>query len=161
MRCYCCSNLPFSACCEPFLTHKKVPDTAEKLMRSRFSAYATKNFDYVLRTYTADKQANLSINTLAENAEATIWFALRIDDTNNIPLTSNATDTVTFSAFYFENKNIFQLHETSNFVVEDNQWRYRDGILHDDCGKIKYGRNLPCLCNSQKKFKQCCANKAR
>ena len=161
MHCYCCADLPFSACCEPFLTHKKIPDTAEKLMRSRFSAYATKNFEYVLRTYAADKQANLNINTLAENAENIIWFALRIDDTNNIPLTSNATDTVTFTAFYFENKNIFQLHETSNFVVEDNQWRYYDGKLFDDCGKIKYGRNLPCLCNSGKKFKQCCANKAR
>ncbi|WP_438499097.1 SEC-C metal-binding domain-containing protein [Alteromonas australica] len=33
--------------------------------------------------------------------------------------------------------------------------------MHDDCGKLKYGRNLPCLCHSGKKFKQCCANKMR
>ncbi|WP_283622721.1 MULTISPECIES: SEC-C metal-binding domain-containing protein [Alteromonas] len=26
---------------------------------------------------------------------------------------------------------------------------------------MKYGRNLPCVCGSNKKFKQCCATKSR
>ncbi|MCS5576068.1 MAG: YchJ family metal-binding protein, partial [Alteromonas macleodii] len=68
---------------------------------------------------------------------------------------------VEFTAYYFENKSMYQLHETSNFSVEDGKWRYHDGVLHDDCGKIKYGRNLPCVCGSNKKFKQCCATKSR
>ena len=70
-------------------------------------------------------------------------------------------DIVEFTAFYFENKSVFQLHETSRFIKENGVWRYHDGTLHDDCGKVKYGRNLPCLCASNKKFKQCCALKAR
>ena len=71
------------------------------------------------------------------------------------------TAVVEFTAYYFENKSMYQLHETSNFSVEDGKWRYHDGVLHDDCGKIKYGRNLPCVCGSNKKFKQCCATKSR
>ena len=142
MRCFCCSNLPFSSCCEPFLKGHATPQTAAHLMRSRFSAYASKQFDYVLATYTKVRQPELSVNELTANA-------------------ANATDTVDFTAYYFENKNLYQLHETSNFIVEDGKWCYHDGILHDDCGKVKYGRNLPCLCGSGKKFKQCCATKAR
>lgn len=175
MRCFCCSNLPFSSCCEPFLKGQAIPQTAAALMRSRFSAYASKQFAYVLATYTKVKQPELSVDELAASADNASWFALKVGDTKNVPLftevggapntakqiNGGATDTVDFTAYYFENKNVYQLHETSNFIVEDGQWRYHDGTLHDDCGKVKYGRNLPCLCGSTKKFKQCCATKAR
>ena len=77
------------------------------------------------------------------------------------PITIPNNAIVEFTAYYFENKSMYQLHETSNFSVEDGKWRYHDGVLHDDCGKIKYGRNLPCVCGSNKKFKQCCATKSR
>ena len=77
------------------------------------------------------------------------------------PISKLNTAIIEFTAYYFENKSMYQLHETSNFSVEDGKWRYHDGILHDDCGKIKYGRNLPCVCGSNKKFKQCCATKSR
>ncbi|WP_423781655.1 YchJ family protein [Alteromonas stellipolaris] len=175
MRCYCCSNLPFSSCCEPFLKGQAKPQTAAQLMRSRFSAYASKQFEYVLATYTKERQPELSVDELTANAANATWFALEVGETGNVSLIAQAegvaevatqnnegaTDTVDFTAYYFENKNLYQLHETSNFIVEDGQWRYHDGILHDDCGKVKYGRNLPCLCGSGKKFKQCCATKSR
>jgi SEC-C motif-containing protein len=175
MRCFCCSNLPFSSCCEPFLKGQATPQTAAQLMRSRFSAYASKQFDYVLATYTKVRQPELSVDELTANAANATWFALEVGETENVPLikqaegvtqatvliNEGATDTVDFTAYYFENKNLYQLHETSNFIVENGKWCYHDGILHDDCGKVKYGRNLPCLCGSGKKFKQCCATKAR
>jgi len=173
MRCFCCSNLPYSSCCEPFLNGQALPQTSAQLMRSRFAAYASKQFDYVLATYTKVKQSNLRVNELAANAADTTWFALIVGETANILLTTDdneaaegainegAVDTVDFTAYYFESKNLYQLHETSHFIVEDGQWRYHDGLLHDDCGKVKYARNLPCLCGSGKKFKQCCATKAR
>ena len=205
MRCYCCSSKPFEECCEPFIKGEALPHSAEQLMRSRFSAYATAHYHYILDTYTKEKKQALCVEDLARSAQGAKWFALKVhptlaassvdstvnslvDDSVNKPVDSSinssvyantnvevATDTeqstkpnvnannavVEFTAFYFENKSMYQLHETSNFIVEDGKWRYHDGELHEDCGKIKYGRNLPCVCGSNKKFKQCCALKNR
>ncbi|WP_081367529.1 YchJ family protein [Alteromonas mediterranea] len=166
MRCFCCSSKPFQACCEPFIKGDKTPVTAEQLMRSRFSAYATAQYAYILDTYTKEKQQGLSVDDLAQSAQDSKWFALQVHDAQSEesaePNTSATlhSDTVEFTAFYFEDKKMYQLHETSNFRVENGAWRYHDGTLHDDCGKVKYGRNLPCVCGSNKKFKQCCANKS-
>ena len=166
MRCFCCSSKPFQACCEPFIKGDKTPVTAEQLMRSRFSAYATAQYAYILDTYTKEKQQGLSVDDLAQSAQGAKWFALQVhyaqSEESAEPNTSATlhSDTVEFTAFYFEDKKMYQLHETSNFRVENGAWQYHDGTLHDDCGKVKYGRNLPCVCGSSKKFKQCCANKS-
>ena len=197
MRCYCCSSKPFNECCEPFIKGVKYPNSAEQLMRSRFSAYATAHYQYILETYTKEKQLALSVEELAKSAQGATWFALKVHPTlaaNSIgslvsntvssteassidssvhtnakvealtsaePILKPNTAVVEFTAYYFENKSMYQLHETSNFCVEDGKWRYHDGVLHDDCGKIKYGRNLPCVCGSNKKYKQCCGLKNR
>ena len=203
MRCYCCSSKPFNECCEPFIKGVKYPNTAEQLMRSRFSAYATAHYQYILETYTKEKQKDLSVEDLVQSAQGATWFALKVHPTlatNSIdslvgnslgsteassidssvhanakdealtnaepisepnlkPISKPNSAIVEFTAYYFENKSMYQLHETSNFNIEDGKWRYHDGVLHDDCGKIKYGRNLPCVCGSNKKFKQCCSLK--
>lgn len=209
MRCYCCSSKPFNECCEPFIKGDKHPSSAEQLMRSRFSAYATAHYQYILETYTKEKQQGLSVENLTQSAQGATWFALKVNLTlaassvdslvgNSVsstedssinstahadakveaqtnaeaiskpnlkpiskPISKPKNAIVEFTAYYFENKSMYQLHETSNFSVEDGKWRYHDGVLHDDCGKIKYGRNLPCVCGSSKKFKQCCALKQR
>ncbi|OJF68348.1 zinc chelation protein SecC [Alteromonas sp. V450] len=163
MRCYCCSSKSFDECCEPFIKGDKRPISAEQLMRSRFAAYATAHYQYVLNTYIKEKQRALSVKDLAQGAEGARWFALKVHNSEIAPTPRDKTNmaVVEFTAYYFENKSVFQLHETSSFIVEEDEWRYRDGVLHDDCGKIKYGRNLPCVCGSNKKFKQCCALKQR
>ncbi len=189
MRCYCCSSKSFKECCEPFIKGEALPHSAEQLMRSRFSAYATAHYHYILDTYTKEKQQALSVEDLASSAQGAKWCALKVHPTlaastvnslvddsvyantnveaatdaeqNTKPNINDNTTVVEFTAYYFENKNMYQLHETSNFIVEDGKWRYHDGELHEDCGKIKYGRNLPCVCGSNKKFKQCCALKNR
>ncbi|BFT30528.1 YchJ family protein [Alteromonas sp. D210916BOD_24] len=143
-----------------------LPHSAEQLMRSRFSAYALQNYAYILDTYAENERQGLSITELSESAKGVQWFALQI---NHVSTDTSFTasdepdlvDSVEFTAYYFENNHLYQLHETSYFVKEQGAWRYRDGVLHDDCGKLKYGRNLPCLCGSGKKFKQCCSTKIR
>ena len=159
MRCYCCSNKLFSQCCQPFVEGMHLPQTAEQLMRSRFTAYAIHRYDYVLNTYSREKRSKLSASQLEESAAGAVWFALSVMPSQTVSL-DNESDMVEFTAYYFEGKSLFQLHETSSFIKEEGSWRYHDGVLADDCGKVKYGRNLPCLCNSGKKFKQCCGKKS-
>ena len=43
MKCPCSSGKEFAECCEPILTQAKKAATAEELMRSRYTAYATGN----------------------------------------------------------------------------------------------------------------------
>jgi len=198
MRCYCCSSKSFDECCEPFIKGDKHPSSAEQLMRSRFSAYATAHYQYILETYTKEKQQGLSVEDLAQSAQGATWFALKVHPTlaassvdslvgNSVSSTEESSkDSSVYADAKIEAQTnaeaiskpslkpisklntaiieftaMYQLHETSNFSVEDGKWRYHDGVLHDDCGKIKYGRNLPCVCGSNKKFKQCCATKSR
>ena len=149
MNCYCCSKRPFSECCEPFISGSALPDTAEKLMRSRFSAYSTGHYRYIFDTYAQTYQQQLTVEDIAQSAAGTRWFALNV-----IP--NKDPRKVEFKAWYFDNKKIGLMHETSNFVVEADKWKYTDGVIHDDTGYQKIGRNEPCPCGSEKKFKQCC-----
>src|ERR1043165_9337696 len=48
--CPCTSSRSYGECCEPFLSGKAKPPTAEALMRSRYTAYAVGQVDYVAKT---------------------------------------------------------------------------------------------------------------
>ncbi|MBU2976725.1 YchJ family protein [Alteromonas sp. C1M14] len=149
MKCYCNSGRPFETCCQPILQGTKKAATPENLMRSRFSAYALSNYDYILATYASAPRATLSQNDLRVSAEHTKWLTLNI-------IALPTPHQVEFNAWYSENGKLGQLHETSSFILEDDAWRYHSGDLHSDTGYVKKGRNEPCICLSGKKFKQCC-----
>ena len=53
MTCYCGSTYDFSACCNPFLKGDSYPETAEALMRSRFSAFSLRQPKYIQTTMKA------------------------------------------------------------------------------------------------------------
>ncbi|MAJ68758.1 MAG: hypothetical protein CL584_03865 [Alteromonadaceae bacterium] len=126
-------------------------------MRSRFSAYCLSNWAYILKTYAKQQRDSLTEQALEENASGTKWLALSVvissSDAQHI---STTTDQVEFKAYYAVNHKPYLMHETSDFVMEDNEWRYTTGIMHNDSGLLKTGRNDPCFCDSGKKFKQCC-----
>ena len=48
--CYCGSSLSYADCCQPFHRGARKAETAEKLMRSRYSAYVAGQIDYVDQT---------------------------------------------------------------------------------------------------------------
>lgn len=50
MNCLCCSGKSYSDCCKLFHLNKKLPKTAEELMRSRYCAYAIPNGEYLILT---------------------------------------------------------------------------------------------------------------
>ncbi|MEG3766943.1 YchJ family protein [Alteromonas sp. 14N.309.X.WAT.G.H12] len=130
----------------------KTATTPESLMRSRFTAYALSDYDYILATYTLASRANLTVDDLRTAAAHTAWLTLNI-----VALPSSQQ--VEFIAWYSEKGKLGRLHETSSFILENEAWRYHSGDLHPDTGYIKKGRNEPCICGSGKKFKQCCLSK--
>ena len=129
MNCYCCSNKFFAECCEPFLDGIAKPQSAEQLMRSRYSAYVTGNVEYLLRSTHPSTRKFHDSQTIKEWAESSVWQKLEIVSTTE----GGAKDkkgTVEFKAYYLDSNKEPQIHhENSNFVKELGKWFFVDGQI--------------------------------
>lgn len=149
--CPCGSQKPLNQCCNVYLQGQLPAPTAEKLMRSRYSAYCLKNIDYLYSTEHPNYRKPNSRAMITATANNLIWLGLTILNTEGGKL-EDKMGIVEFMAVYQEGKSIAQLHERSNFIKEKGKWFYTDGEI---LPPIQPKKNEPCWCNSGKKFKQC------
>lgn len=124
--CPCESKATFDRCCEPYLAGRSVPETAEKLMRSRFTAYALGKADYLAATTCAEERAKLDVEELARYCHAVKCISLRILATEGGGKADEA-GTVLFHAKLMINGKRMLHREKSRFVREDGRWAYVDG----------------------------------
>ena len=80
--CPCGSKKQYQYCCGMYLSGKKNPETAEKLMRSRYTAFCQGNIDYLIATLHPDRRQSDDRAELAESIKNTTWLSLTIIDTN-------------------------------------------------------------------------------
>ena len=122
--CFCGNQLSFSRCCKPYLEAKVSPDTPEKLMRSRYTAYALGGYgEYLLKTWFPPMAKNLSVSELSEKTQQ--WINLDV-------LGSGQKDNegwVEFKATYQEKNHKSVLHEKSVFTRIGAQWFYIGGEI--------------------------------
>ncbi len=158
--CPCTSGKTFSDCCGPYLSGEKIAPTAESLMRSRYSAYATGNIDYLHDTLVEDTRGDFDRDAAVEWSAAATWTGLEIKSTEN----GKANDSdgyVEFVARFTQDEQERLHHETGHFVKIGGRWLYADGYNGTRPVRVdKIGRNDPCPCGSGKKYKKCCALKA-
>lgn len=145
--CPCCSGKLYRTCCQPLHKGKISASSAEALMRSRYSAYALQQFAYVLHTYAKAQQVDFSLTDLAQDADTTEWLHLAVE--------ASTANSVRFKAYYRVQNELYMLHELSEFVQEQGEWRYTTGDIQPDSGVVKHERNAVCFCGSGKKFKRC------
>lgn len=124
--CPCCSGRPYGRCCEPFLLGNRVPETAEKLMRSRFTAYAAGRAAYLAATTAAAEREKLDMGELKEYCRTLKCVGLEILGTR-AGGQEDTTGEVTFRAKLVLNGRRFLHKEHSRFVREDGRWVYLDG----------------------------------
>ena len=118
--CPCESGKSYQACCQPYHLGEVAPD-AEKLMRSRYTAYVFKLDDYLLATWhTSTRPATLNLN----DEPPLKWLGLQIKRFNTISVSSA---TVEFIARYKPAGKAERLHEISEFVLENERWFYVSG----------------------------------
>ncbi|MBL4607822.1 MAG: hypothetical protein JKY01_08350 [Pseudomonadales bacterium] len=119
--CYCGSGAEFETCCEPFIIGSEKPDTAERLMRSRYTAYALKNEDYLIETW------HTTTRPLKKQVEddKVKWHRLKVVKTVMGAAEDN-TGEVLFEAIYKVNGKAHKHVERSLFEKEEGQWRYLD-----------------------------------
>lgn len=120
--CPCGSGRAFESCCGPI--HAGLPaETAEALMRSRFSAYTLGLSDSLLLSWhPSTRPASLDLD------DGTVWRRLQIVDTvAGGP--SDAEGVVEFRASFRAPDGAGLLHERSRFVRVDGRWVYLDGEI--------------------------------
>ncbi len=154
-NCPCNAENEFETCCEPLIKGVRMPESAEELLRSRFSAYATKDIDYVINTTHPQTRGDLVRSELEEWAHTVEWKELVVNN-------ADTEGHVEFSATYRENGEVRVHRELSTFKEHDGQWYFFDSAYPKGTSQAKsakVGRNDPCPCKSGKKFKKCCGNK--
>ena len=150
MDCPCGTGETFEKCCQPYLSGTAIAPTAEALMRSRYSAFATQNVQYLVKTHHPSKRSFGEKAELKQSCQNTQWIRLKILGTQ-AGTTNDTQGVVEFEAVY-QSTQMGQLHERSNFIKEQGAWFYMDGqILPPSIPK----RGEPCWCGSGKKYKKC------
>lgn len=157
--CPCGSGLAYEACCEPIIKKQTKAETAEALMRSRFTAYAVQAIDHLRDSLQASDRQAFDAESAREWAKSAEWNKLEVlateaggvDDDHGI---------VEFKAHYTVDEQALEHHERAQFTREKGEWVFVEGrvIGRDPYRREqpKIGRNDPCNCGSGKKFKKCC-----
>lgn len=156
-NCPCGSGRALADCCGPHIDGTTPAPTAEALMRSRYSAYATGAIDYIQATLSAESKGRFDYEGAQHWSKNSTWNGLEIHATE-AGGESDDTGIVEFTAS-FETAGTPQQHrEVARFIREDGLWVYEDGDMVGTTFRRetpKVGRNEPCPCGSGKKFKHC------
>lgn len=127
MKCPCQSGLSFTDCCEPIHTSRKQAITAEALMRSRYSAFALANVDYLMKSQHPSTRKVKEKEMLKKWASSVQWVGLKIISKSE-GLENDTQGLVEFKAMYLENGEIQFIEENSRFVRQNGNWFYVDGV---------------------------------
>lgn len=152
-NCYCGSGQSVATCCAPLLAGQRHAQTAEQLMRSRYSAFVTGAFDYLLATHHASARSASERAELEAQAQQLTWLALQVLDTAQGSASDDRGE-VEFRAWFATGGRLRHLHERSRFVREQQRWFYVDAVFCHD-RQVDIGRNDPCFCGSGRKYKHC------
>lgn len=119
-NCYCGSTSSFENCCQPFINGILKAPTAEALMRSRYSAFATAGADYLVATTHSSTRKFHKKSDILNWSKSNQWIKLEVIEV--------AETTVKFKAYYLDYQLKAQIHEEfSTFAFENGSWFYVDG----------------------------------
>ena len=129
MPCPCRSGNSYDVCCQPF--HQgEIPDTALKLMRSRYAAYALCIPEYII--HTTHRASPQFCHDTTDWGQKISEFSMRTEFKDLEILgfqESSPFATVTFVAHLFQDNKDVSFTEKSYFEKVKNKWFYRSGQL--------------------------------
>jgi SEC-C motif domain protein len=173
MQCPCGNETTFEKCCGPFLAGETYPETAEALMRSRYTAFVRADLDYIEKTMAPEAKDDFDREQTRRWAHESKWKGLKIVDTEDGG-PNDKKGMVEFIATYELEGEGTDHHEVALFRRDKKgHWVFVGGEAHTHKegeghhheathepvlrSEPKVGRNDPCPCGSGKKFKKCCA----
>lgn len=117
--CPCGRGEAYARCCAPLHAGEAAP-TAERLMRSRYSAFALGLTGYLLESWHPSTRPR----TLELDPE-TRWLRLLVEPGDGGPFDEEGF--VTFTAIARTPEGRFEQRERSRFLREGGRWLYLDG----------------------------------
>lgn len=157
-ECPCNSGNALQECCGKIIENKSLANSAEQLMRARYTAHVLGVVDFIMDTFHPSVRPEMDKEAIYNWAVNTQWIGLevlsvrqgKIDDTKG---------RVVFKAHFNSGKQKSFHHEDAYFQKVGTQWYYCDGKTPTvaTLSPPQIGRNAPCFCGSGKKFKKCCA----
>lgn len=140
----------YASCCQLLHLGKAKVQTAAQLMRSRYSAFAKHEIDYIVKTTAIGQQQALDVAALAEWSKSNQWLKLEVVQAKEKIDKNHAQ--VEFKAHYHDGQQAQIHHEISHFVLHEGTWYFLDPTT-----AMQITMKQACICGSGKKFKQCCA----
>jgi SEC-C motif domain protein len=157
--CPCKSGKTFGECCGPIIAGTAQAETAEALMRARYSSYVTGDVMFLKTSAVKAVQEEFDEEASKAWSAAADWHGLEIVATEK-GQKGDKEGVVEFRALYTANGEFSNHHEVSQFVREKDGWKFQDGELVQEKPVVReeprIGRNDPCPCGSGKKYKKCC-----
>lgn len=147
-------------CCAEIISGAGKADTAEHLLRARYTAFVLGKMEFVSATTHPKSRTEELDQANRQWSEESTWHGLQVlkskPEGENVSL-------VTFEAYFTRHGNQQTHRERSRFERVDGEWFFVS------CEPLKnptfrhavppLGRNAPCSCGSGKKYKRCCAGK--
>lgn len=127
-------------------------------MRSRYTAYATGDVDYIGRTCAAEERKTFDRNEALSVVAEITWQGLQITRVE-AGGPKDETGLVDFVFCFTQNDQPHVQREIASFVRENGAWVYQSSEVNPKTEPTrvdKAGRNDPCTCGSGKKYKKCC-----
>lgn len=151
--CPCGSGDLLASCCGPFHAGQPTP-CAEKLMRSRYSAYVLGLIDYLIDTTLPAQKADLDRDAITQWSLQSTWLGLEVESSEVFGGQPEHAF-VTFTARWHDGTGEHSHRERSSFVQNQGRWYFID-----PAAGLRAGRNDACPCGSEQKYKKCCASYA-
>lgn len=124
MECVCCSGKPYDQCCGPLLAGTKPAPSPEALMRSRYAAYAQKNFDYILSTTDPQRRYDFDHAAARDWMDNSTFTGLEVLNSSE----EGNKGVVEFVARFRRGRGPEEKHhERSRFRKQGGRWFFRDG----------------------------------
>jgi len=117
--CPCGSKENYESCCEIYHKGATAP-TAEKLMRSRYSAFAKEEINYLVQTHHPETRPEGLFEELSEYAQNAQFLELKI--------VSSDDTTVNFIAVIMHHGEVFEQRENSLFENLNKRLYYKSAL---------------------------------
>ncbi|WP_246164288.1 YchJ family protein [Xanthovirga aplysinae] len=128
-KCPCGSARDYNNCCGKFIKGEAFPNTAEELMRSRYTAFVKMEVDYLVDTSWPENRTAQDRREIKEHSKDIQWVGLEIVKTEK-GQKEDQKGGVEFKAYYLNKDGKGGLHhENSEFRKQDGKWYYVKGVF--------------------------------
>ena len=156
--CPCGTKKLYLKCCEPIIAGKKSAETAEQVMRARYSSFDKKQLQFLKQSLHPNKRGDYNDVATERWANESKWKGLEVVECEKGGA-EDSEGTVEFIATYELEGEERKHRERAEFRKNNGKWFYYDGQIYGASTvkreDPKVGRNDPCHCGSGKKFKKC------